>query len=262
MRNIIVFISIIISQFAMAGDFDVAKFMSTHHLSLFDLNKMPRKQFFTNHRHVSTASGKLSLSNEWQNTNQTTLRVGDIEYFTINKGEWGGMLEAVIGGERKELMKGNIVHLLPLDGKLYIIEGLAHLSMASGSVSVIEDIMNPSQPKLITKLPDAPALVYLDETRQDYLRIIIVGSKSVMSLGPYMTPEILYWDAFWHRNLAPTSIVRYEDSYFIGLPHGVAVVPAPWGESSKYCKEFEGAIEKRCLKVRFYADQEFNKRVN
>jgi len=224
--------------------------------------KMPNRQFFTNHRHVLINSGVLSLTDEWQKTNQTSLKVGSVEYIGSNNGEWGGKLEVIIGGESKELMKGNIVHLLPLEGKLYVIEGLAHLSMVSGSISVIEDITKPSSPKLITKLPDAPDLVYLDKTRPDYQRIIIVGSKSIISLGPYMTPTILYWDAFWHINLDPTSIVRHEENYFIGLPHGVAVVPAPWGESSRYCREFPNAAKNHCLKVQFYADQEFNKRVN
>ena len=262
MRNFIVFILILISQAGTADTFDAAQFMSAHKLSLFDLNKMPDRQFFENQQHVIITPEGLSLSSEWQKTNQTTLRIGDVEYIGTNKGEWGGKLEAVVAGKRRELMEGNIVHLLPLDGKLYVIEGLAHLSMASGSISVIENIENPSKPKLITKLPDAPDLVYLDKTRSDFQRIIIVGSKSKISLGPYMTPEILYWDAFWHINLNPTSIVRYKDNYFIGLPHGVAVVPAPWGESSKYCREHPNAAEKHCLKVQFYADHEFNKRVN
>jgi hypothetical protein len=261
MRNII-FILIIVGQLAIADEFDVGKFMSTHNLNLFDLNEMPDQQFFTNHRYVKISSGSLSFSNKWQQTNKINLKIGNVEYVGTNNGEWGGKLEVVIAGERKMLMKGNIVHLLPLDGKLYVIEGLAHLSMASGSVSVIEDIEKPSQPKLITKLPDAPELVYLDNTRSNYLLIVIVGSKSIMSIGPGMTLEILYWDAFWHINLNPTSIVRYKDNYFIGLPHGVAVVPAPWGESSRYCREFVGAAEKNCLKVQFYADHDFNKRVN
>jgi len=262
MRNIIIFLLILTPQLVSAEKFDVAQFMSAHNLSLFDLEKMPNRQFFTNHHHVEITSGSLSFADEWQNTNQTSLKIGNIEYLGTNNGEWGGKLEAIINGERKELMKGNIVHLLPMEGKLYIIEGLAHLSMASGSISVIENINSPSSPKLITKLPDAPKLVYLDKTRPDYQRIIIVGSKSIISLGPYMTPTILYWDAFWHINLNPTSIVRHKDSYFIGLPHGVAVVPAPWGESSRYCREFPNAAENHCLRVQFYVDHEFNKRVN
>lgn len=262
MRNIIIFLLILASQFAAADKFDVAQFMAAHQLSLFDLEKMPNRQFFTNHRHMAITSGSLSFASEWQKTNQISLKVGDVEYVGTNKGEWGGKLEAIIDDERKELMKGNIVHLLPIEGKLYIIEGLAHMSMASGSISVIEDINSPSPPKLITKLPDAPELVYLDKSRSDYQRIIIVGSKSIISLGPYMTPTMLYWDAFWHINLDPTSIVRHGENYFIGLPHGVAVVPAPWGESSRYCREFPNAAENHCLKVQFYADHEFNKRVN
>ena len=168
MRNFIVFILILISPVGMADDFDVAQFMLAHKLSLFDLNKIPDRQFFENHQHVLITPKGLSISNEWQKTNQTTLKVGDIEYIGTNKGEWGGKLEAVVDGKREELMEGNIVHLLPLDGKLYVIEGLAHLSMASGSISVIENIEKPSKPKLITKLPDAPDLVYLDTARPDF----------------------------------------------------------------------------------------------
>lgn len=263
MNKILVLLLILIPQFVIAQEFDVDQFMAAHNLAPFDLNNMPDRQTFTNYRHVVLESDKLAFSDERQNTNQKTIKIAGIEYIGTDNGEWGGNLEVVIDGHRKELMQGNIVHLLPMEGKLYIIQGLAHLGMASGSISVVEDIKNPSTPTLITKLPDAPMLVYLDNTRPEYQRVIIVGSKSVMELDPYMTPSILYWDAFWHINLEPTSIVRFDNNYFIGLPHGVAVVPAPWGESSKYCREFfPDSVEKHCLKVQFYADPEFNNRLN
>lgn len=262
MHKIVILLLIIITQFSQAGDLNVSQLMENNGLSLFDLEKLPNRQRFTNYRYVKVNSGVLSFTSDGQGTNQSSFKIGGLEYIGSNDGEWGGALSVIVNGKKKELMKGNIIHLLPLDGKLYVIEGVAHLGMAGGSISVIDDISNPSVPKLITRLPDAPKLVYLDSTRSDFQRIVIVGSKSIMSLDPYMNITILYWDAFWHGNLDPTSITRYKNNFFIGLPHGVAVIPAPRGESSTYCKEFSSTSKKHCLKVQFYADHEFNKRVN
>lgn len=261
MRSLIIALSML-SQAAIADGFDVLQFMASHELRVFDLDKLPDRQFFDEHKHVVINANGLSISNQWQNTLQTTLRVGAIEYVGTNNGEWGGKLEVIIEGEHKELMTGNIVHLLQRNEKLYIIEGLAHLGMAGGSIWVIENSAQPTEPKLIVSLPDAPLLVYLDKTRLDFQRLVIVGSKSIMSVDPYRALTIVYWDAFWRINLNPTSIVRYKNNYFIGLPHGVAVVPAPWGESSRYCRELPNVAEKRCQKVQFYADHYFDKYVN
>lgn len=241
---------------------DIDRLFSIHRLELYDIKKVPDEQRFKNNYYVSTSNSELIISKKPTTTNNISLKIDNIEYQGTNKGEWGGNLQVSINGETHELMKGNIVSLLPLDGKLYIIEGLAHLSYSGGSVSVIEDIKSPEKPTLITKLPDAPRLVYLDATRPDYKRIVMVGFNSVISLQPNNSIDILYWDAFWQYNLWPNSITRYGNHYIIGLPYGVATVPAPFGTSSQHCKNSSPyRPENSCKYAQFYADKDFDKPV-
>ncbi len=234
---------LIFTNSVFAEEFDPDKFMQNNGLSLFALEKLGDRQHFENHRFVRVENGELKIGPQGESTNRMSYKEDDILYSGTNNGEWGGKLEVSRGGITEELMKGNIVHLLPIQEKLYVIEGLAHLSMSGGSISVLPNRKAPEKPSRITLLPDAPRLVYVDKTRPDYQPIIIVGPNSVMALSPFEHLEILHWKAFWSYKLAPTSIARYKDYYFIGLPHGVAVLPAPWGSQE----------------IKFYADPEFNK---
>lgn len=225
--------------------------MSTFGLHPFDIAEMPREQRFTNLKYVSIREGNLYVSGERQVVNVLRLDAGNVEYVGTNNGEWGGRLEAIENGVTTELMKGNIVHLLRVGKGLYIFEGLAHLSLRQGSIRYIPDIHNPEVPDFVATLPDAPKLVYLDDARPEFLRFVIVGSMSVMSLDhEYKNLNILYWDAFWSIWLTPTSIVRMEDRYFIGFPHGVAAMPAPFGPTSTHCKS-------NCSEVEFFVDPDF-----
>lgn len=220
-------------------------------LKKFEIANIPHDQRFTNRKYVSIRNGALNVDSSRLIPNVQRLVVDDLEYVGIDNGEWGGKLEVVKNGVASDLMRGNIVHLSPIEGGLYIFEGLAHLSMRQGSVHFIPDIKSPTPPELIVTLPDAPELVYLDSARPEYLRFLIVGSMSVMSLDHEINYlDILYWDAFWSIWLNPTSVVRVKDRYFIGFPHGVAVMPAPWGPTSVHCK-------RDCSPIEFYADSEF-----
>lgn len=232
-----------LSSFTVAQESNLISIMESYNLEPYSTEKIGHKQFFTNHKYVRMESGKLLVEPSGKSTNKTKLTVGDVHYIGTNNGEWGGKLEVIQNGVSRELMKGNIVHLLPLGKKLYIIEGVAHLSMSSGSISVIEDKENPTKPRLITLLPDAPRLVYLDATRLEFQPIIIVGYRSLMELNPFEQLDILHWDAFWSYKLSPTSITRYKNSFLIGLPFGVVSIPAPRGSQE----------------VVFYAEPEFNK---
>lgn len=227
----------------LADEPDLGAVMEAHNLKPYPIEQIGRKQFFTNHKYVRVESGKLTIESDGKSTNKTTLSVGDIQYIVTNNGEWGGKLEVIQNAVPTELMKGNIVHLLPVGKKLYIIEGLAHLSMSGGSIYVIEDMENPTKPRRVTLLPDAPRLVYLDTTRTDFQPIIIVGYRSLMELNPFEQLDILHWDGFWSYKLRPTSIIRYQNNFLIGLPFGIVAIPAPRGSQEAV----------------FYAEPEFNK---
>jgi hypothetical protein len=267
--KLILSIFLALSLSADASDFDENKFMNSHGLSLFNLDSLPYKQFFKNHRYVSLDSSGLGLSEVWQSPNILLIESGGIQYKGINKGEFGGSLTVTENGEEKLLMKGNIVHLLQLGEKLYIIEGLAHMGMASGSISVIHNINEPIPPELVTLLPDAPLVTNLNQEYPDQKELTIVGSKSLMELDIYSYEQkesyslsTIHWDAMWGFSFTPTSVVKFKRNYYVGLAHGVAVIPL-FGPSSKYCRNSTPYLPPNsCRGVRFYADQEFNKASN
>lgn len=146
----------------------------------------------------------------------------EIKYLGIDHGEFGGGLYVIVnGGERELLMNGNIRALIPLNGNLYVIEGLAHMGSDGGSVSVILDYNHPSKPERITLLPSAPQAVYFED--REFPIFIIAGSNSLIELIADQELTIIEHDAFW-GGLYPTSIVKLENHYIIGIRSGVAVV--------------------------------------
>ena len=116
------------------------------------------------------------------------------------------------------------------EARLSVIGGLSHMTTTRGSVHVIHNVDRPSIPELVTLLPDEPMLTYLNTTSVAYAKLVIIGSHGVMAVGPLSDTgatelEILAWVDMFHWPVTPTSMVRVDDHYFIGLPHGVAVLP-------------------------------------
>ena len=235
--------------------------MQTYGLTEFDLTQLPLLQFFDNPYVVSKRGDELVVSHSWPGRAKD-LQVGEQSYLWENRGEFGGKLRFRSTGGVVDVMAGNIVDLLKIGDEIFVISGLAHLGMSSGAVHKISDPKEPTSAAYITRLPDAPILVYLDDDRKDYLRKVFVGNKSVMSLDPDNSVNVLYWDAFWAFGLTPTSVVRYEDYYLIGLPHGIATVPAPFGPASQYCRKDSAYLPPNsCTRVRFYADETFRSEI-
>lgn len=200
---------------------------------------------------VSTQDGELLVSRARPETIAATeIRIGELLYVGTNRGEWGGELLVRHEGETKNLMSGNIVQLELWESSLLVLEGLAHLSLYSGSLSIIRDPDNPTKPTLLARLPDAPRLMYIDDDETDLHRFIIPGYQSLLSYTPEYGLEILERDALWGRatwgfqNKA-TSVTRFKDYYLVGIYGGVVALPAPWGGSSQQCLY-------RCSEVRFF----------
>jgi hypothetical protein len=258
------FLALSLSTYVNA--FDESQFMNSHGLNLFDLDTLPYEQFFSNRKFVSVSSVGLEVSETRRSPNIMTIEVGGVEYKGINKGEFGGSLIATENGKEKVLMKGNITHLLQIEEKLYIIEGLSHMGFAGGSIRVIHNINQPKPPELVTLLPDAPLVTTLNQEYPEQKELTIVGSKSLMKLDIYSYEQketyslsAIYWDAMWSFSFNPTSVVKFKRNYYVGMAHGVAVIPT-FGPSSKYCRNSTPYLPPNsCHDIRFYADQEFNK---
>lgn len=235
--------------------------MQLHGLTEFDLTQLPMLQFFGNPYVVSKQGDELVVSHSRPEPTRE-LSVGEHSHFWENRGEFGGKLWFKSNGGIVDVMDGNIVDLMPIGDKVLVISGLAHLGTRSGAVHEVADPEEPSSAAYITNLPDAPILVYLDDDRKDYLRKVLVGSKSVMSLDPDNRVNLIYWDSFWAFGLEPTSVIRYKDLYLIGLPHGIATIPAPFGPASQYCRNDSAYVAPdACARVRFFADEAFRSEI-
>jgi|GEM_PF-6642904 len=200
---------------------------------------------------VSTQGEELIVSRARPDTRATTeIQIGELLYVGTNRGEWGGELFVRHESETTKLMRGNIVQLELWESSLLVLEGLAHLSLASGSLSILRDPDNPTKPTLLARLPDAPRLMYIDGAETDLHRFIILGDQSLLSYTPEYGLEILEPNALWGRatwgfqNKA-TSITRFNDYYLVGIYGGVVAIPAPWGTSSQQCMD-------RCSEARFF----------
>ncbi|WP_330147033.1 hypothetical protein [Shewanella oncorhynchi] len=263
MKKVLLLLSIAVNSVAAySQNGPIEAVMQANKLTEYDLEELPMLQFFSNPYVVSKRGSEVLVSTEWPQEHLRKLQVASRHYQWVNGGEFGGRLELATKHGSVEILKGNIVDLLPMGDETLVISGLAHLSMRSGAVHVISELSDPPTPTFVTKLPDAPTIVYLDDERKDYPLKVVVGSMSLMSLDPHNNVDILYWDAFWSFGLEPTSIVRYMDHYLIGLPHGIAVIPAPWGPTSNYCRSNSSYRKPdSCTRVRFYADEAFRSEI-
>ncbi|MFS1524735.1 hypothetical protein ACL7TT_11565 [Microbulbifer sp. 2304DJ12-6] len=193
-------------------------------------------------RHVIyKANGALELKINDNASRNTQLTIGDITYSSIDKGEFGGELGYTHEGSYKPLLKGNVQELITDGPKLYILEGLDHM-LSRGAVYVIPNMKKPSTPQLVTLLPDSPKAGLITKPGN----LVVVGSNGLYFVSANYL-EIVYWNAFWSGIYlwGPTSIVKYEHKFLIGLPKGVAVV------------ELEAPFHPP--KIELYMTNEFNK---
>ncbi|NLF96083.1 MAG: hypothetical protein GX569_05035 [Candidatus Riflebacteria bacterium] len=247
----------------------IDKIMAYAGLEPFPIAELPKRPLLGNQFFVRLDGNKLVIDRNLYEQNVRDISVGRARYSGTNRGEKGGYLsgrtslpECLYMGsfERRInrrrgarrifmtgdgnasdarsdlLVSGHIVHLQLWQDDLYIFEGLDHMGLCRGLVSVIKGAAEPSKPQVITLLPQAPRLVCLDSAES---RFFIVSSSGLTSLrdlsrlglssgsGPasisdwYLEP--LSVGAFWYPYLAPTSIARFKDYVLIGLPFGVAV---------------------------------------
>lgn len=161
------------------------------------------------------------------NVPRARFQAGSIRYEGTDRGEWGGQLVAVLpGGERKILLKKNIIAILPGDKHLLVFSGLAHLGLREGAVYRVD---SPDQhPRLsrIALLPDAPVLVVEDPRGKVAGQKIIIGSSSLMTMGSNGQSgnlKVLAREQFWWP-LFPNSAVLVGNHLVIGLRSGLTVI--------------------------------------
>jgi len=222
---------ILLSLQAGAQDFDINIFMAQHELEPYPIENIERMQYFLNIHYVSLENGQLTIKYEGDNINKLIHEESTFKYIGTDKGEFGGELKVqYLDGTEIKLMAENIVELMPIDESLYVIAGVGHL-ISRGSLHIIPNRSIPQTPQRLTILPEDPLHVVLHERRDSLIRqLSLVGHSGLTRVSlsekyPHMDwMDILYWDAFWEHKMRPTSFVYYEGQYYVGLPHGVAVL--------------------------------------
>jgi hypothetical protein len=103
-------------------------------------------------------------------------------YESEDRGEFGGKLDLVASdGTRRKILAGNVRSLLPVEGDLYVFEGLNHLD-PTGSVHVIRKFDVEPRIERVTLLTDTPVFVTLRQRPPGQHWFWIVGTNSLTEL--------------------------------------------------------------------------------
>ncbi len=151
---------------------------------------------------------------------QVNLKVENGWLVGFDKGEWGGTLYWFNedGTHYEKILVGNIKNLFDVKGNIYVIEGLAHLSMSNGQI--IELVLNENQWTIGKKVdlphaPDATTIITNDN------KFLIVTSHGLLKVDKNFNIEPLIENGFWSGVLYPNSILINERHIYIGMRGGI-----------------------------------------
>lgn len=170
--------------------------------------------------YVSTQSGDLEIKNyfpdiEREFPNYFENEYG--EYIGSDEGEWGGELVFIDqSGSRSTIINGNILSIVPNEKSIYVLTGLNHLGLNTGTVFSIPNTANPKEIEEIIELPNKPV-----ESIKFGNSILTIGSEEVTQISP--TAKTLISNPW--KGIYPTSAVTVDDStILVGLWSGLALI--------------------------------------
>ena len=151
----------------------------------------------------------------------SALQVDDGYLIGFNRGEWGGHLDwfSKDGKVSYEISGDEIVQFIKRKGKNYAIQGLAHLTMSTGSILIIEKENGKWVSKEYLKLPVAPNSIGLG-VGDDFF---IITNESLLKIDGNRKVIPLVNKGFWFNNIYSDSIsiVVKENIVYAGMRAGV-----------------------------------------
>lgn len=172
---------------------------------------------------------------------------GRVQYEGTNRGEWGGTLTAIFAdGTRRELLRKNVVSIMPSGDALLVFTGLSHLMTNHGHVHRIVNPGHAPSLRLVTLLPDAPLAVVHDTSKTRIDRFFLIGGFSLTSLTVDREDDDLetqIWKELW-AGKSPRSAVFVKNHLVIGSFSGVAIVDLD-DMSLRYFAPKPGVFKKR-----------------
>jgi len=149
---------------------------------------------------------------------ESVLKVDDGYLVGFNGGEWGGDLYwfSADGSAHYKISGNNIIQFIKNGDSIYVIEGLAHLSLSEGSIMQIKKINNKWLAFTYAILPTAPEVAVLDGKGN----FIIATDRSLLQVDNKASIKTLVEKGIWYY-ANPTSMVVTDDAIFIGMQGGV-----------------------------------------
>jgi len=139
----------------------------------------------------------------------------------IDRGEWGGKLLFEPSNKKLktiEIKDGNIKGIFNFQGKIYFIEGLAHMSFSFGALYELDRNGDKFSYKKLIDFEDAP------EAFTTYRDEMLVATHSNFYIVRNFQKELIFKDAFWY-SLYPNSIAALNDqNIFMGIRGGIVKI--------------------------------------
>lgn len=137
----------------------------------------------------------------------------------IERGEWGGSLFWFNekGTRYEKIVSGNIKNLFRINGQIYAVEGLAHLSLSRGQIFTVSHNSDIWTTEKKLDLPTAPYAATLTDKNE----FLIVTSKELLIVDSEFEIETIVNEGFWWRFLYSNSVLVKEQTIYIGMRGGV-----------------------------------------
>lgn len=150
---------------------------------------------------------------------QTNLKIKDGWLVGYDYGEFLGNLFWFNedGTKYEKITTGNIKNIFEINGKIFITEGLAHLSMSRGQIFQIE---KKNDNWIVEKKVELPAAPYATTLTKDK-EFLIVTSHGLIKVNQNFEIETLIKEGFWKVYLYPNSIQITGEDIYIGMRGGI-----------------------------------------
>ncbi|MDR2219073.1 MAG: hypothetical protein LBE24_00645 [Methylobacillus sp.] len=166
---------------------------------------------------VAIVNGQLDIQKTHE-VEQHTLEIADGTLVGTDHGEWGGKLTFNPRDANKntvEIKSGNIKFIFNFQGRIYFIEGLAHLGINEGAIYRLDSANNQYSYAKLVDFDDAPQAFAIHGDR-----LLIATFEGFYVVEDFKKTPI-FEDAFW-SSLYPASIAVLDDkNVFMGIRGGI-----------------------------------------
>lgn len=215
MKNLTVlifFISISInaqSKIKIPNDYKLTKIPAENTPEYFKLN-------YSIDNSIELKEGRIKVFPTPKNTD-SQLKYKDGILIGSNHGEWGGKLVFKSDGKEIKIKDGNIISLFELKGKVYFLEGLAHLSENYGEIYEIQYLQEKFKFIKVLELPDEPQVFQI---LTDKIYMATFQNFIIISNWKIETKIKGFWDSLYPNSL----IIENKNHVFMGIRGGIVEI--------------------------------------